>query len=338
MSRSDSDSDVATSLLGTYMLQGWVLTDELCQQSGCSVPMMRSKDGLIKFCVSHDSLPTSSASQRRPTTATAITTTTPPPVASPPKASAPRTEDIKSMDKMREQSERREQSSKASQLIGQKLLQRWTLLNDICPNSSCYAVPLMRNPVNKHMVCVICDQTYVTEEDASAMNLTEKPASAPKSKPASETDVKSVSVSNSVSNSDSDSDSDSELELDAEVDMSKTTETRSFRFEDAPEEAAKENPANIDTQRTQHTSKPLSPKLNCTDSAQKNDFEKEYFGQNGIVQMLSSKLSKMTDAAMECNDSAKAIDMFGAIAACAKAVEACVQAGEACSGVVKRRK
>jgi hypothetical protein len=35
---------------------------------------------------------------------------------------------------------RREQSQLAAQLIGQRLLQGWTLLDDVCPNATCYGV------------------------------------------------------------------------------------------------------------------------------------------------------------------------------------------------------
>ncbi|KAL0083002.1 hypothetical protein J3Q64DRAFT_1751075 [Phycomyces blakesleeanus] len=349
MSRSGSDSDLATSLLGTYMLQGWVMTDELCQQSGCSVPMMRSKDGLIKFCVSHDSLPTSSSGQRKPATpissAPPANTTPTPPAASTsaattvkpaPKASAPvsdsRTEDVKSMDKMREQSERREQSSKASQLIGQKLLQRWTLLNDICPNSDCYAVPLMRNPVNKHMVCVICNQTYITEQDASAMNFTKNDKPVPERKPEPEPELES----------------EPDLESEHEMVLSELSETRSFCFEDAVEEAIEDRPRNVSTQNSRPVTKAPSPKLGPSSTAptattnisfisKRAGFETEYFGQQGIVKMLSLKLSKMTNEVMECDDPTQAASMFSAIETCAKAIEACVQAGEACSDASKKR-
>lgn len=57
---------------------------------------------------------------------------------------------------------RREQSKRASELIGHKLLQQWALVNDICPNETCYAVPLVRDP-QQRLFCVICQQTYMTE-------------------------------------------------------------------------------------------------------------------------------------------------------------------------------
>jgi hypothetical protein len=57
---------------------------------------------------------------------------------------------------------RREQSKRASELIGQKLLQQWALVNDICPNETCYAVPFVRDP-QQRLFCVICERTYMTE-------------------------------------------------------------------------------------------------------------------------------------------------------------------------------
>jgi len=41
---------------------------------------------------------------------------------------------------------RREQSDRASQLIGTRLLQGWAMLADECPGPTCYGVPLVRPP------------------------------------------------------------------------------------------------------------------------------------------------------------------------------------------------
>jgi hypothetical protein len=41
---------------------------------------------------------------------------------------------------------RREQSDRASQEIGTRLLQGWTMLADECPGADCYGVPLVRPP------------------------------------------------------------------------------------------------------------------------------------------------------------------------------------------------
>jgi hypothetical protein len=101
---------------------------------------MRSKDGSLSFCTHHDTLPNTSAQANYKSK----------PVAEAPKAAiiveeqpkpiveAPVVDDMQ--DELQIRRQRREQSSKASQLIGQKMLQRWALLNEHCPNDSCYAV------------------------------------------------------------------------------------------------------------------------------------------------------------------------------------------------------
>ncbi|ORZ06257.1 hypothetical protein BCR42DRAFT_456530 [Absidia repens] len=195
MPSSTSKHDDAMSLLGTFLLQGWVMTDQLCSEESCSVPMMRSKDGVIQVCVLHDPLPTSNA-RNAPSTTTTTSTPATNHVATPSITSTVSTDDIEDDDNsivvvehtkqqqqpattaatsgdddektFKIQQERREQSSKASQLIGQKMLQRWALLNDTCPNDACYAIPLVRHPSNKTMYCVICEQTYQPEGAATA--------------------------------------------------------------------------------------------------------------------------------------------------------------------------
>lgn len=122
------------------------MTDEHCRVPDCPVPIMRSKDGSIRFCVTHDTLPTGSSKstapsqpsqseqqqvQRQQEEEEEVV------VAKDPYAASGRRYDD---DAARIQLERREQSSRASQLIGQKMLQRWTLLNETCPNPECYAV------------------------------------------------------------------------------------------------------------------------------------------------------------------------------------------------------
>ena len=51
-----------------------------------------------------------------------------------------------------------------SKRIGDLLLQRWTMLGEVCPNTACTGVPLMRD-ADKRMLCVSCDTFYVHERD-----------------------------------------------------------------------------------------------------------------------------------------------------------------------------
>ncbi|ORY90373.1 hypothetical protein BCR43DRAFT_528034 [Syncephalastrum racemosum] len=178
---STSNSDSAMSLLSTYMLQGWVMTNEKCKVPECYVPIMRSKDGSVHFCVTHDTLPTQSASSSSSSSSSkpAANIPTPEKDMTPPAKRGSISEEgedseeqpakrtaVPNADEQRIARERREQSSRASELIGKRLLQRWALLNDVCPNPACYAIPLMRDP-SKRMTCVICERVYLTEEQAA---------------------------------------------------------------------------------------------------------------------------------------------------------------------------
>ncbi|KAF9108316.1 hypothetical protein BGX29_001593 [Mortierella sp. GBA35] len=60
----------------------------------------------------------------------------------------------------------REQSERVSRLMGQRMLQGWTMLQDTCPNPSCNGVPLMRSREKKE-ICVACgkDPRAVVREE-----------------------------------------------------------------------------------------------------------------------------------------------------------------------------
>ncbi|KAF9469121.1 hypothetical protein BDZ94DRAFT_1304250 [Collybia nuda] len=165
--------------LGEYMLKGWVLTDKSCPTPGCSVPLMRSPSGrtpIIHFCancdngtgvpqptptisISDSSSTRNSASQisRSSTPPTEVSSVLSSPVFAPP---------VETEESIR----RREQSDRASQEIGKRLLKGWAMLGDECTNSGCYGVPLVRPPKtggekDPRKVCVICGSVYLTEID-----------------------------------------------------------------------------------------------------------------------------------------------------------------------------
>ena len=100
------------------------MTDEICSVEHCSFPLMSSKDRSLQFCTQHDDLPNKSPQDHYQPKAV--------------EAPTPAIDDMSDELELRRQ--RREQSSRASQLIGQKMLQRWALLNEHCPNPACYAV------------------------------------------------------------------------------------------------------------------------------------------------------------------------------------------------------
>lgn len=108
------------------------MTDEICPIQSCSYPLMRSKDGSLSFCTLHDPLPNQGATHNYKSKT--ITREEKPAKQQPQQTQQLVVEDAAVLR------QRREQSSKASQLIGQKMLQRWALLNDHCPNDTCYAV------------------------------------------------------------------------------------------------------------------------------------------------------------------------------------------------------
>ncbi|ORX92585.1 hypothetical protein K493DRAFT_42254 [Basidiobolus meristosporus CBS 931.73] len=143
-------TDHAANLIGNYLLKGWVLMDAVCPNPSCSVPLMRSKDKKIQFCVLCDD------PERKQTQE--------PVIQSP--------ENTNSTVELEEVEKKRAQSQTASKLIGEKLLQGWAMLNDICPNETCYGVPLIRNKREKHLYCVICQRNYIKEEDADLKNET----------------------------------------------------------------------------------------------------------------------------------------------------------------------
>ncbi|KAI9480582.1 MAG: hypothetical protein EXX96DRAFT_185958 [Benjaminiella poitrasii] len=180
----------AGDLLSTYLLQGWVMTDEICSIDDCSFPLMRSKDGSLSFCTHHDELPTKSANHHYVSKPKTITKDNKQDLQ--PLKSTQATIDF-TEEELRIRRERREQSSKASQLIGQKMLQRWTLLNDHCPNESCYAIPLVRNPETNEKYCVICGNIILTEEEALKLEEEKKKKEVKSEKP-----VNVLSTTNSV--------------------------------------------------------------------------------------------------------------------------------------------
>ncbi|KAI7864276.1 hypothetical protein BDF14DRAFT_1836214 [Spinellus fusiger] len=319
MSSPSSATATATSLLGTYLLQGWIMTDEQCQTPECVVPIMCSKDRSVKFCVIHDPLPTGSAGQKKPinTSATIAEVHSNSKSLHDTNTSKNKEADTDSELELDDewvgmkssnsalQTHRREQSSKASQLIGQKLLQRWTLLNDICPNEQCYAVPLMRNPANKHMLCVICEQTYITEDSLSTVN--SSVAEKSDTMKATQVNHKREHITPEANKSYESCFDDAEEKIPTRVAATEQTKT-----------VAVNSPTSVET---------ASTKLDTV-----------FFNSNSIINTLSSKLSKMTNQVQECEDPVEAKKIFEAIRACADAISACVGASEVCTKASQKSK
>ncbi|TFK28813.1 hypothetical protein FA15DRAFT_664878 [Coprinopsis marcescibilis] len=192
-----SISDVS-SILGDYMLKGWVLTDKSCRNPGCATPLMRSPRGTpeVWFCASCDGGPpgtkvsvsaNSGASTSANTAASASTVSS---VVSRGRSlesrpSTPATEISDSEDvpgsplfvlppETEESRRRRDQSDRASKELGRRLLRGWAMLGEECQNPTCIGVPLMRQPntggqQSPLKECVVCDTVYSTARNGSGI-------------------------------------------------------------------------------------------------------------------------------------------------------------------------
>ncbi|KAL9554165.1 hypothetical protein MBANPS3_002933 [Mucor bainieri] len=288
----------AGDLLGTYLLQGWVMTDEICKQESCSFPLMRSKDGSLSFCTFHDQLPNNSAAfnYKKAAAPAAPTTTTAPaeteqtkPSTDAVTPSAAETAVDNGEEELRIRRERREQSSKASQLIGQKMLQRWALLNEHCPNPSCYAVPLIRNPDTKQMYCVICENIILTEEEALALERKKT------------------------------------LEQQQQQQQQTTTTTAAAPLPTKPVHS----PIVPQVTEERKRQKIEAPAVSQISSANGSRSHSDIYSSEVVVSKLSIKMNELTERVTSCHDPAELTQLFKAIKQCAGAIQACLAAGQA---------
>ncbi|KAI8822438.1 uncharacterized protein EV422DRAFT_398285 [Fimicolochytrium jonesii] len=157
--------DKGVSLMGTYLLQGWVMTDSPCPSSGCNLPLMRTRDRTRSLCVlcndpKHPYPPASSVGVAP--TAPVVVGQSDGGLSHPAqyRLTAEETRELepllaeKDAERAPPTTARRERSDRASKLLGQKLLAGWTLLDVVCEDCD-GGVPLMRNHQKKN-VCVVC--------------------------------------------------------------------------------------------------------------------------------------------------------------------------------------
>eukprot|EP00842_Homolaphlyctis_polyrhiza_P006690 jgi/Hompol1/7021/HPOL_000286-RA len=177
MTQSELDARYETGIkrTGTYMLSGWVLMNEVCKNQGCNFPTLRTKDrSQIVCCLCDD------PKQPYPVPSNVSTRTNEPAVAA---LTADEDAELEILNKesndddgndnededkdegdgqgnergdgqgggqdpelMRDIQRRREQSELASKLLGQKMLQGWTLLQDECQRC-----------VGNQKLCVLCN-------------------------------------------------------------------------------------------------------------------------------------------------------------------------------------
>ncbi|KAJ2752490.1 hypothetical protein GGI19_003797 [Coemansia pectinata] len=186
-----SKLDTITGRMSKLMLRRWPMLAEQCPESGCNAPLMRDPESGSTKCVWHD------ARELFPDELTELEALPMVPLHDrrkddeklSPKSNHGDDDDTttvsatiadKSVDQDTLQTEeskaaslaslarqrKREQSDLASQRIAKRLLQGWAMIDQACPNESCYSVPLVQDR-EKTQLCVVCGQHYM-DEDAYA--------------------------------------------------------------------------------------------------------------------------------------------------------------------------
>ncbi|KAJ2259120.1 hypothetical protein GGI13_000181 [Coemansia sp. RSA 455] len=174
-----SKLDTITGRMSKLMLRRWPMLAEQCPESGCNAPLMRDPESGSTKCVWHDARelfpdelteleapPMVPLHDRRKddekmspksnhdTTMVSAT------IAKSVDQDILQTEESKADNLARQR--KREQSDLASQLIAKRLLQGWAMIDQACPNESCYSVPLVQDR-EKSQLCVVCGQRYMDE-------------------------------------------------------------------------------------------------------------------------------------------------------------------------------
>ncbi|KAL7748854.1 hypothetical protein RI367_005767 [Sorochytrium milnesiophthora] len=187
--------DRASREMGSYMLRGWTMTNEVCPIASCGCPLMRSRDQewICVLCgpMARQTAATTAAAAVAAAALPATTTTrTVNSIASQEEADevdlSHEIERQRALMREQERRERereqghneeqeegvvvdsaeerhtttsREQSRRdnASRLLSQKMLQGWTMLGDVCP--TCEETPLVRNTAQRAL-CVLCEKYF----------------------------------------------------------------------------------------------------------------------------------------------------------------------------------
>ncbi|KAJ3412839.1 hypothetical protein HDV05_000180 [Chytridiales sp. JEL 0842] len=173
-------SNEGSSRLGQYMLQGWVMMADTCPIPGCGMPLMRTRDHSSTKCVLCDdpknefpvrnpALDANSSGQSSAERNGLGGLVNDAPASSP-------SEEEKQLAEAA--AARREQSDRASRLIGQKLLSGWTMLADACDAPECMGgVPLMKK--DGVTVCVLCNKTVYSAPPAQTSSSSSTEAARP---------------------------------------------------------------------------------------------------------------------------------------------------------------
>ncbi|KAJ2911087.1 hypothetical protein GGI21_000212 [Coemansia aciculifera] len=217
-----SKLDTITGRMSKLMLRRWPMLAEQCPEAGCNAPLMRNPESGDTKCVWHDaselfpdevvevgspsSLPSYDGlvSDEKQTSSSINEQSKGPAIVSPKDKSSDNGDAAQADDELAKvdyaRQRRREQSDLASQLIAKRLLQGWAMIDQACPNESCYSVPLVQDR-DKTQQCVICEQRYMDEDayvkkfgalppaaaaisaSTSSSNKSSKPVPTPTSKP-----------------------------------------------------------------------------------------------------------------------------------------------------------
>jgi uncharacterized Zn finger protein (UPF0148 family) len=146
--------------LSQKILQGWTLLAESCPSDGCNVPLVRSGKGdtyccscQVHFDAELNPLPPTAAQQAVPKASSSSSAS----------SSQPKQEPSASVNEPMQETSPPAKPKDRSQLIADKLLAGWAMLNDVCPRPGCEGVPLVKSRDGR-MWCVSCD-TWVVHED-----------------------------------------------------------------------------------------------------------------------------------------------------------------------------
>ncbi|KAJ1965816.1 hypothetical protein GGI12_000503 [Dipsacomyces acuminosporus] len=163
--------DAITGRMSKLMLQRWSMLAEICPKDRCSTPLMRDPLGGEAKCVWHDAkelFPDEDFDEEPDSADQAkddpmLDEKIEPEESETPVDGALDGGQALDDEKRKALQQRREQGDEASQRIAKRLLQGWKMIDRVCPNDSCYSVPLVEDR-EQMQLCVICEQRYMDEE------------------------------------------------------------------------------------------------------------------------------------------------------------------------------
>jgi uncharacterized Zn finger protein (UPF0148 family) len=160
-----SNQQIVSSRIGEKLLSGWTLLAKECQT--CGTPLMSLNN--TKYCVSCERNPEELVEKKSSEIAEQkITAPLEPKINVELTASAQLLADIPMLPEENDEEDNLfgtidrtslDLIEEASQLIGEKLLLGWTLLDDVCEGACDGNVPLMRNPRKQQQVCLCLPST-----------------------------------------------------------------------------------------------------------------------------------------------------------------------------------